>query len=154
MRGEGKDWRKYSLKPDDFDFLRGKLQISEISLPYADFDLNVFLKAESAELDLVRLSENKHNFALILQTLTVRQVGARLRKPLYGDDDVFRAAMLGVKHLYDEELRPKLGFSGGSKLLTNTNVGLVSYRMKSAGGSSSNGVTSTSCVAFKTKSRG
>lgn len=153
LRDEGKDWRKYSLKPDDFDFIRGKLQMSEISFPYAEFDLNVFLKSDSAELDLVHLSLAKPNFALILQTLSVRQVGARLRKPLYGDDDVFRAAALGMKHLYDEEIRKKLGYVTGKPAVDNNrSVGLVSYAMRS--GSSPSGVnTSTSCVAYKTRSR-
>jgi hypothetical protein len=156
LRSEGRDWRKYSLKPTDFDFIRGKLQASEVSLPFAEFDLNVFLKSDSAELDLVRLSLLKPNFALILQTLSVRQLGVRLRKPLYGDDDVFRAAALGVKHLYDEDLRKQLDHNFSQLAQQQTNFGVVSYRSFSsgAGSQSSASAPSKSVAVARTKSRG
>ncbi len=155
LRGEGKDWRQYSLTPNDFDMLRGKLQSSEVSLPFSEFDLNVFLKKESADTDLVRLSMLKPNFGLILQILTVRSLGVRVVKPLYGDDDVFRAAALGIKHLYEDDIRKVLDTTYnpfGDK--PKGGYGVVSYVTKSggSGGSSRSGAPSK-IVAVKTKSR-
>lgn len=141
LRGEGKDMRKYSMKPQDFDALRSKLQGGDISLPFSEYDPNVFLGNEAGNVDLVRTSWSKPNFGLLLQILTVRQLGKRLFKPLAGDDDVFRAAALVMHHLYDDELRKKLGYTGRS----NSDAGgqytgpVVASRGMSKGGGGSGG---------------
>ena len=64
----------------------------------------VFLDSGIADVDLVQISQTRPGFALLLQTLTVRQIGNRLVKPLHGDDDIFRTAMLALKFLYDPEI--------------------------------------------------
>lgn len=112
LQDEGKDARQYSLTPKDFGLFRNKLLGGEVSYPFSEYDPNIFLESSGSDRDLVEISESKPGFALLLQTLTVRVVGERVMKPLYGDDDVFRTAMLGLKFCYDEDVVKKLSVAG------------------------------------------
>lgn len=137
LQDEGKDARQYSLNPKDFDFFRLKLMNSEVSYPFSEYSPNVFLDNAGSDVDLVNVSLSKPGFALLLQTLTVRQIGGRVHKPLYGDDDVYRTAMLALKFLYDPELAPKLRFSGFGKQARQEKAALGTVRMLSGSNSGS-----------------
>jgi hypothetical protein len=50
---------------------------------------------------------------LIWQTLTVREAGRKILKPLEGDDDLFRAFVLGGSRFLHEEIRKKYVTMGG-----------------------------------------
>ena len=53
----------------------------------------------------VSFVEGKPVLGLILQMLTVRQVGRRIAKPMNGDDDMFRALALGMSQIARPELK-------------------------------------------------
>lgn len=163
LENEGKDARQYSLTPKDFMMFRQKLMNNEVSYPFSEYTPNVFLDNQSSDVDLVNVSLSKPGFALLLQTLTVRLIGGRVTKPLYGDDDVFRTAMLGLKFLYDPEIAPKLGsvrfMSQSQKKTTGATIS-VKMLSGSNGAKSSAPVTGDRAkntkflVSVKTKSRG
>ena len=148
LRDEGKDWRQYAPTPSDFEMLRGRLEGGDISLPFSEYDPNVFISSSSSSgsVDLVRQSWTKPNFGLLLQILTVRQLGKRLYKPIAGDDDVFRAASLVMIHMYDEDVRKKLGYNKRSNVLGGA---LISSRTRSGGvgGTSSSGGVYSGVIA-------
>ena len=78
---------------------------------------------------------------LIWQTLTVRQVGRKLLKPLEGDDDMFRAFALGGSRFLFEDIQKQFQAYGGVRqAVTSSSQGFVgsfhSYRGGVAGGSS------------------
>lgn len=142
LQNENRDARQYSLTPKDFDMFRRKLMNQEVSYPFCEYSPKVFVDAGSADadVDLVAVSMTKPGFALLLQTLTVRQIGNRLAKPLHGDDDIFRTAMLGLKFLYDEEVAKKLGYvPPGKQAQTQKRDinSLVSLKLRSGSGSGS-----------------
>jgi hypothetical protein len=137
LQNEGRDARQYSLTPKDFELFRRKLMNQEVSYPFSEYSPKVFVDNGSADVDLVQVSTTKPGFALLLQTLTVRQVGHRLVKPLHGDDDVFRTAMLGLKFAYDEDIAKNLGYVPPSqqKITQKRDINsLVSLRLKSGTG--------------------
>lgn len=76
---------------------------------------------------------------LIWQTLTVRQVGRKLLKPLEGDDDLFRAFALGGSRFLFEEIQKNFQHFGGVRqAISNSKSGFIgSYH--SLGGSGSGG---------------
>lgn len=136
LQNEGKDARQYSLTPKDFELFRRKLMNQEVSYPFSEHTPKVFLDSGIADVDLVQISQTRPGFALLLQTLTVRQIGNRLVKPLHGDDDIFRTAMLALKFLYDPEIASKLGFvaSTGKQAKKGMSVSsFISTKLKSAG---------------------
>jgi hypothetical protein len=138
LQDEGRDARQYSLTPKDFSFFRSKLMNSEVSYPFSEYTPNVFLDNGNSDVDLVNVSLNKPGFALLLQTLTVRQLGGRVVKPLYGDDDIFRTAMLALKFLYDPEIIPKMGVSMQKESAQKMNPNaVISVRMRSGSSGSS-----------------
>lgn len=120
LQDEERDARQYSLTPKDFQSFRQRLMNGEVSYPYSEYSPKVFLDYQLSEnVDLVSVANSKPGFALLLQTLTVRLIGGRVQKPLYGDDDVFRTAMLGLKFLNDPEIAPKLSVMGRSGQANN-----------------------------------
>jgi hypothetical protein len=152
LQDEGKDARQYSLTPKDFAFFRLKLMNSEVSYPFSEYSPNAFLDNGSADVDLVNVSLSKPGFALLLQTLSVRQLGGRVVKPLYGDDDIFRTAMLALKFLYDPEITPRLGVSQQTQsIIAKDTRSLGSIRLKSS--SSSGSMTAQQSISNQTKPR-
>lgn len=146
LQNEGRDARQYSLNPKDFELFRRKLMNQEVSYPFSEYSPKVFVDSGSADVDLVQVSTTKPGFALLLQTLTVRQVGNRLVKPLHGDDDVFRTTMLGLKFAYDPDIAKNLGYvSPQQQQITQKRDinSLVSLRLKS-GASSGVGTVASS----------
>jgi hypothetical protein len=74
---------------------------------------------------------------LIWQTLTVRQVGKKVLKPLDGDDDLFRAFVLGgSRFLSDEIQRIYATYAGIKQAAQNAQGFLGSFHSRSGGGSS------------------
>jgi hypothetical protein len=120
LQDEERDARQYSLTPKDFQGFRQRLMNGEVSYPYSEYSPKVFLDYQLSEnVDLVSVANAKPGFALLLQTLTVRLIGGRVQKPLYGDDDVFRTAMLGLKFLNDPDIAPKLSVMGRGNASNN-----------------------------------
>jgi len=59
------------------------------------------------------MARDKPVASLIWQTLTVRQAGRKVLKPLIGDDDLFRAFMLGGSRFLNEEIQKQYALYGG-----------------------------------------
>jgi hypothetical protein len=59
------------------------------------------------------MARDKPVASLIWQTLTVRQAGRKVLKPLVGDDDLFRAFMLGGSRFLNEEIQKQYALYGG-----------------------------------------
>lgn len=61
---------------------------------------------------------------LIWQTLTVREAGRKILKPLEGDDDIFRAFVLGGSRFLQEDIKKKyLTNQGVAQAISGQNVG-------------------------------
>jgi hypothetical protein len=72
---------------------------------------------------------------LIWQTLTVRESGRKILKPLEGDDDLFRAFVLGGSRFLDEETRKKyLTMNGVQRALDGASVGTFNSMKNSGAG--------------------
>lgn len=64
-------------------------------------------------IDPLALAKDQPITNLVWQTLTVRESGRKLLKPLEGDDDIFRAfALGGSRFLVDEIAKQYVGYSG------------------------------------------
>ena len=114
-----------------------------MSLPFTEYPLNSLLD-RSADVDLIQTSLDKPNFSLVLQTLTVREIGGgKVVKPKYGDDDVFRTMALCHRFLNDEELLPKImagGMGGGpNRNGPNKSIGLIAHASRGAAAGGSGG---------------
>lgn len=142
MRDQGIDARQYTLLAKDFVELRQAIFSKTVSLPFTEYPLNSLLD-RSADVDLIQTSLDKPNFSLVLQTLTVREIGGgKVVKPKYGDDDVFRTMALAYRFLNDEELLPKI-MAGGMGAGPNRNgprktIGVIAHASRgtaAAGGS-------------------
>ena len=98
-----------------------KVMSEQVTLKYADF-IEVAARMGAGELILpkpelpveqlrltyenpVAFVEGKPILGLILQILTVRQVGRRIAKPINGDDDMFRALCLGMSQIVRPEMK-------------------------------------------------
>ncbi len=91
-----------TLKFGDFVEVAARLGAGELILPKPE------LPVEELRLTYenpVKFVEGKPILGLILQILTVRQVGRRIAKPLNGDDDMFRALALGMSQIVRPELK-------------------------------------------------
>jgi len=93
---------QYSMKFQDFIEIAARLASGELILP----------KPERTPEELRLTYENPLEFVagkpiltLILQMLTVRQVGRRVTKPVSGDDDMFRALCLGMYHIVQPQYK-------------------------------------------------
>jgi hypothetical protein len=87
----------------DKDFLPFKQQIisGNITLPPIEISVEDIKEAPNP-LALTAVNPISN---LIWQTLTVRQAGKKVLKPLEGDDDLFRAFVLGGSRFLDEQLK-------------------------------------------------
>jgi hypothetical protein len=93
---------QYTLKFADLVEVAARLSSGELLLPKPELPV--------ADLQLtyenpVEFVEGKPILGLILQILTVRQVGRRVTKPTNGEDDMFRALALGMFHIVRPELK-------------------------------------------------
>jgi hypothetical protein len=140
LRDQKIDARQYTLVPGDFSLLRSDLSSGNISLPFTEFPLNVLLERD-ASIDIIQTAADKPHFSLVLQTLTVREIGnGKVIKPKNGDDDVFRSMALVHRFSKDEEIVKKMqsgGFGPNSSKGTNRSLGVVSHAGRGNSGSSS-----------------
>jgi hypothetical protein len=91
-----------TLKFGDFVEIAARMGAGELILPKPE------LPVEQLRLTYenpVEFCEGKPILGLILQILTVRQVGRRIAKPVNGDDDMFRALCLGMSQIIRPELK-------------------------------------------------
>ena len=91
---------------------------------------------------------------LIWQTLTVRQVGKKLLKPLEGDDDLFRAFALGGSRFLFEDIQKHYQAFGGVRQAMPQGGGFVAsfHSFKGGGGGSSSGGGGSAFARVRTRS--
>lgn len=89
---------KHTLRFADFQEFDGRM--AELSLPRLEraFD--------DLRTDLVDSLRDVHVLKLLYQIATVREVGNKVTKPAYGDDDVYRAMVNGFTYMTDPKRRP------------------------------------------------
>lgn len=143
MRDRGTDARQYTLLAKDFSDLKQSIYSKVVSLPFTEYPLNSLLD-RSADVDLVQTSFDKPHFSLVLQTLTVREIGnGKVVKPKYGDDDVFRTMALCHHFINDPEVMAKLmlgGLGPGAKAAARKSVGMIAHASRGGVGSGSGAV--------------
>jgi len=99
---------QYSMNYKEFTEVKQQLFASYHSFPRPKrTDPNILVKINSND-DLLNISKLDPDFALLLQILTVRDLGRRLAKPSYGDDDLFRAWALGSFISFNDDYKNKL----------------------------------------------
>lgn len=120
---------QYTLKFADLVEVGARLSSGELMLPKPELPLeDLRLTYENP----VQFVENKPILALILQILTVRQVGRRITKPTNGEDDMFRALALGMYHIVKPEMKRiyAVDAAGGA----GSNIGVMFTRSAGSGG--------------------
>jgi hypothetical protein len=99
------------------------------------------LERESS-VDLVQTSYDKPHFSLVLQTLTVREIGGgKVVKPQNGDDDVFRSMSMVHHFASDPDVKKRLmagGLGNGQRASTRT-LGVITYASRGVGSTGSTG---------------
>jgi hypothetical protein len=90
----------YSLRPADFQVIKSTLLDGEVILPKAEQDLMKAKRSNLAYTDLVRNNPALH---LMLQILTVREIGRKVVKPIGGTDDLFRTLALAIAYIKNVE---------------------------------------------------
>jgi hypothetical protein len=89
---------QYSLRFDDFYKFRSDFLAYDVRFPRSE---RPFSEIKDINLSLEEKAHNSPVTHLILQTLTVREMGRRIAKPLNGTDDLFRCMVLGHTHIQD-----------------------------------------------------
>lgn len=158
LRDKNIDARQHTLSANDFAALRSDLTSNNISLPFTEFPLGTLLERDAA-VDLIQTSYDKPNFSLVLQTLTVREIGnGKVVKPQNGDDDVFRSMALVHKFIREEEITKRLlagGFSSNSSKGSNRSIGVINQMSRGGSGTGSTGrVGSFMAVGSLSRRRG
>jgi hypothetical protein len=118
---------QYTLKFADLVEVAARLGAGELLLPKTELPVEELRLTYENPVEFVA---GKPILGLILQMLTVRQVGRRVTKPVNGEDDMFRALALGMHHIVRPELKKiyAVDMAGGS----GGNLGVMFPR--SAGG--------------------
>jgi hypothetical protein len=94
----------YSLSYDkDFQPFKQQLLSGAMQLPPCEIDIEA-IKDIADPLSNLKQAPIA---TLIWQTLTVREVGRKVMKPLDGDDDLFRAFVLGGSRFLQEDIRKR-----------------------------------------------
>lgn len=99
---KGVETEQYSLRWDDFQAARSRLNDGKMIFPKTEVP---FEEIERMEQDYETLIRNRPITHLILQFLTVREVGRKVEKGEGFDDDIFRAVILGQSFLFDEDYK-------------------------------------------------
>jgi len=102
----------YSLTYKDFlnfrsQLYQGKLETITPEMPFED--------AEKSVGDVMALLEERPYLHLLWQLLSVSEIGNKITKGT-GNDDLFRAVVLGCTKLWDERIRPQFEYKGGIPL--------------------------------------
>lgn len=147
------DARAHSLSYEK-DMLPFKQQLlsGNMILPKCELPI-IEVKDSSNPLQTLR---NYPVASLIWQCLTVREAGKKLLKPLEGDDDLFRAFVLGGSRFMDQEVRKKYtgGFSGVQNAVQNRNGKVGTFHSARNPASSAASISSGSLPFARFKSRG
>ena len=118
------------------DSLRGAILSQSIIIPKLQKPMEQFVK------EYVDDVQHIDPLALLgLQLLTVRDLGHKMTKPLLGDDDLFRAFVLGAVKLADPKIKDEY-LKGAIQTKTGhiiASLGTVRLRSVSGGSSSSIG---------------
>ena len=126
----------YSLTYKEMDSLRGAILSQSIIIPKLQKPMEQFVK------EYVDDVQHIDPLALLgLQLLTVRDLGHKMTKPLLGDDDLFRAFVLGAVKLADPKIKDEY-LKGAIQTKTGhiiASLGTVRLRSVSGGSSSSIG---------------
>jgi len=136
LKGLGVNASIHSLTYKEMDSLRGAILSQSIIIPKLQKPMEQIVK------EYVEDVQHLDPLALLgLQLLTVRDVGHKMAKPLLGDDDLFRAFVLGATKLSDPKIKEEY-----LKYALPTKSGhIVAYlgtvRMRSTGGGSGMGLT-------------
>jgi hypothetical protein len=113
---------QYSLKWADFLMIRARVLDSSLRIPRPELSIEAVRRSTQAFDSLVRTIPVTH---LALQTLTVREVGRKVIKPLNGTDDLFRCLCLAVKFILDPAHTKKFERYGGNRMFVHKPVGAV-----------------------------
>jgi hypothetical protein len=125
IRGDGPIAERYTLTAGDFDDVRDTLMTQDRwSLPKPEVPFDIGSGGILTDFDKYRKAGPISH--LMLQILTVRQMGRKVLKPIEGDDDLFRTLALGVTYLSMEEVVEDLRkHSKGGRGRASTVVGIM-----------------------------
>lgn len=148
------DAEAYSLQYEkDFLPFKQSLLSSNMSLPMC---INPIDDMKDQANPILKLKDDPIGL-LIWQCLTVREVSRKIMKPLDGDDDLFRAFVLGGSRFLNEQLRKKyetyssvLNGQGGAVIGRTYSMGQV-IRGTSGNGKASGGAVLGSARTFGRK---
>ena len=126
----------HSLTYKEMDSIRGAIISQSIIIPKLQHPMEKFVREyvdDVIHFDAMAM--------LGLQLLTVRDAGHKMAKPLLGDDDLFRAFVLGATKLSDPRIKDEY-----IKYAMPTKTGHVvahlgTVRIRSAGGGGGFGLT-------------
>lgn len=135
--------KQYSLTFADFAFFRtqvlqAKLEFPETEMPIGDID-----KSPDSHQEILNTRPYLH---FLWQMLSVSEVGNKIGKGS-GHDDLFRAAVLGCKFLWDDDYRRDFEYRQG--MLLNGNR-LGKGRLAIAGGSRNGQLFNTTVSGYNT----
>jgi hypothetical protein len=102
---------QYSLKWADFQAIRARILDSAVTLPKLEVPIEDVRKDDRPFESII---ENNPATHLALQTLTVREVGRKVIKPLNGTDDLFRCMCLGITFILDPKYTARFERYGGA----------------------------------------
>jgi hypothetical protein len=140
---------QYTLKFMDLVEIAARLSSGELILPKPELPVEDLRMTYENPIEFV---DGKPILGLILQMLTVRQVGRRVTKPLNGEDDMFRALALGMYHIARPELKRiySIEAAGGA----GGNLGVISSKSRGSSGIDPRKKTSGDNLATKRGFRG
>lgn len=124
---------KYSLTMKDFDGIRQQLDSMncEFNKPFVANAETIISK--DVAFDMQDAAQEDSDYALILQLLTVRNLGRVIAKPTTGDDDVFRSWALGF-HLIVQPENAKLFTEISNMEKSSGTLGILRNRGQGSGG--------------------
>jgi hypothetical protein len=125
---------------------RQQLLSGNCVLPACEIPVEKIKESNNPLVDL----QDKPVSTLIWQTLTVRQVGKKLLKPLEGDDDLFRAFALGCSRFLDEQIQKSYFTLGGVRhAIDRGPVGTYISNRSRSGSGNIGGTLMTNVGTFK-----
>jgi len=144
LRGYKVMSEQVTLKFGDFVEIAARMGAGELILPKPELPVEELRLTYENPVEFV---DGKPILGLILQILTVRQVGRRIAKPVNGDDDMFRALALGMSQIVRPELKRiyAIDAAGGA----GGNLGVI--LTKSAGSAGIDPRKRTNSANLKTK---
>ncbi len=100
----------YTMRFEDFIAIRSAWYSGRVKLPALERSYEDLLKTNE---DLQHFVAGKPVLKLLVQAMTVREVGRKVEKPTTGSDDIWRAFCLGATFLLDPETNRSFIYSGG-----------------------------------------